>query len=75
MPTLVKKSRVLLNYSNTTHNTAIFVAAHDDTQQIYRTVQLTVQDWEELGNPETITMTIEPGNKLGWAIQSSSTVE
>lgn len=70
MGTAVKSSRVVLTRTLTQDNVVDFVASFDDTKQIYRTVKLAVQDWEDLGSPEEITVSIEPGNTLGWGIQT-----
>lgn len=44
--------------------THTFRMRYEDTNVIQRTVELDAEDWEEMGRPETITVTIEPGDRL-----------
>lgn len=39
-------------------------ASGDDPSMPDRTLDLPVADWHDLGEPDTITVTIEPGDKL-----------
>lgn len=65
MPDLaITKSSVVMRRLNTIDNITQFIYEFDDTKQIQRTVLLTTQDWEELGSPEELTVTIAPGDKL-----------
>jgi len=41
-----------------------FISSYDDTGIIYRTVILDFDEWLSMGEPEAITITIEPGDKL-----------
>ena len=39
-------------------------ASHDDGTVANRTLDLPAADWHDLGDPDAITVTIEPGDKL-----------
>jgi len=41
-----------------------FVARDDDTGEMTREVSLSVEDFQLLGEPRQLTVTIEPGDKL-----------
>lgn len=40
------------------------VSRDDDTGGIHRAALMTRADWQDMGEPETITVTIEPGDLL-----------
>lgn len=66
-PLLVKTRRVLhLPWPRPTENQADmveFLSLNDDNPQLLdTTTRITYGDWVELGKPETITLTIEPGD-------------
>jgi hypothetical protein len=41
-----------------------FTLAYDDTGVITRTLILSYEDWRDLGSPEQLTVTIDPGDTL-----------
>jgi hypothetical protein len=43
--------------------TADFQTPHDDVDRFFK-VRLTAAVWHDMGSPETITVTIEPGDRL-----------
>jgi hypothetical protein len=63
---MLSKSRSILKLekNGVSANSADFCNRDDDTQQIYYEVILPRSQWDEMGEPDTITITIEPGDKL-----------
>lgn len=43
---------------------AFIVLPEDDEEEVSHLLNLPRDLWEEMGQPETITMTVEPGDKL-----------
>lgn len=41
-----------------------FVTRDDDTHEATRIVEVTIEDWNDLGRPDQLTVTIEPGDAL-----------
>jgi hypothetical protein len=42
----------------------VFVCRHEDTGDITRTVVLATADWDLMGRPERVTVSVEPGDLL-----------
>lgn len=57
------KSSSLLRLVLTSFGDAFFVSGEADDDPVYA-LQMSEDRWTELGKPEEITMTIEPGDKL-----------
>lgn len=61
------KSRSILHKSSVTSQLASFGRAEEENPEDNGTVRILVlarEDWEDMGQPETITITIEPGDHL-----------
>ena len=58
------KARSVLDFSRggTTHVT--FASKDEDTGEVQRSVIIRLQDYEDMGRPEQVTITIEPGDRL-----------
>jgi hypothetical protein len=56
---VMQRKRVDLDPGNIT-----FVMLEDDHDTVVRTVKIDQQTWEDLGRPDTVTVTIQPGDLL-----------
>lgn len=61
-PTLLKTQRVLDHSMRTDHHVSF--SSPDDTMDRLTFVAIANEVWEDLGKPECITVTVEPGDKL-----------
>lgn len=75
LATILTKVQTLLNYAGTIHRAgaeSIVIFRHPDHNEISknrghradREWRTSVSDWREMGRPNEITMTIEPGDRL-----------
>lgn len=63
---MISKSTLVLNYNFYTDQEVTFDNYDEDnlTNPHYLDIIITRRLWEDLGSPESITITIEPGDKL-----------
>lgn len=64
MPRLEQTTRVLKLYALDPDVGVTYVAADDDTELITTAVSVTHDDYDALGEPDTVTVTIRPGDQL-----------
>lgn len=60
----LNKSVTVMHYELDVGEHAKFVSRDDDEGRIHRATIMTGADWRAMGEPDVITMTIEPGDRL-----------
>ena len=60
---MLTKQRVILHHVVTNDRQAIF-CEHLDETGTPRRMSIKAADWADMGSPETVTLTIEPGDLL-----------
>lgn len=72
MSALVKARSVLdLDFAGTHYVT--FSSRDEDTGHVLRSATFSAQDYEDMGRPEQVTITIEPGDQLTDAVEPPAT--
>lgn len=65
---VLSKSRSVLerepNWRDCGDETVWFESVNEDTDLVDRSITFSIKDWVDMGSPETITITIEPGDRL-----------
>lgn len=61
---MMTKTRVRMRLRKLTEGMAYFVAGVDDDTADDRQMQLSHEMWDEMGRPEQVTVSIEPGDQL-----------
>ena len=64
MTTLVRKRTVYDQNEFLDTKDSITFTVDDDGNEISRAITLAYQDWMDMGWPKTVTVTIEPGDRL-----------
>lgn len=62
--TTLSKTRSILTVSSVSAHSVQFASYDEEAGGLERLVQLSKYDWDDLGRPKEITLTIEPGDKL-----------
>lgn len=63
MATLIRTQQVL-NLTGSTHDRVVFTRDADEPGDIPTRTAIALDTWADLGRPDTITVTIEPGDHL-----------
>ena len=64
MPRLARKRTVYDYDRRDTHANRVWFSIDEDTENLGRTVLMSLQDWEDMGSPEHVTVSIRPGDLL-----------
>lgn len=71
----LSKARSVLDLDGASANYATFSSRDEDTRKILRTATISAQDYAEMGRPEQVTVTIEPGDRLNDVDETREAVE
>jgi hypothetical protein len=67
-PTWLTKAETVMDLVTPRHGRetshAYFASRDDDTGLMHRSYQLPLEDWRDMGEPDTITVTAVPGDTL-----------
>lgn len=64
MTTLLLKHQTVLGLSTTNGPRVRFSREREEDGDVNDTVYISRADWDDMGRPETITVTVEPGDLL-----------